>query len=335
MSQEELLRVENLFKYFPVKGGFFNRTVGHLHAVDDVTFGLSKGRTIGVVGESGCGKTTLGRCLIRLLKPTSGKIFFDGVEITEFTRGKEFKKFRQKIQMVFQDPYASLDPRVSIGTSVGEPLAVNGYKKQEIGEKVLELLETVGLGEQHLDRFPHEFSGGQRQRICVARALILGPKFVILDEPTASLDVSVQAQVLNLLKKLQKQFDLTYMFISHDLSVVKHMSDLIMVMYLGKVMEIGPKNLFFREELHPYTRALFSAIPLPDPEARKTRILLTGDVPSPIDPKPGCRFRDRCQYALDICEETPELQELEKDHWMACHRAHELTEMYKSLNNKA
>ncbi|MGV9169128.1 MAG: ABC transporter ATP-binding protein [Promethearchaeia archaeon] len=321
---ETLIEVEDLEKYFPLTGGVFRSVVGQVHAVDGVSFEIKKGETMGLVGESGCGKTTLGRTMLRLIEPTGGKIMFQGEDITHIS-GRDLRKLRSKMGIVFQDPMASLDPRVTIKNSVGEPLVVNGIARgPKMRDMVLELLRKVGLTEDHLNRFPHEFSGGQRQRICIARALALNPDFIVMDEPTSSTDVSVQAQSLNLMKDLQKEFDLTYMFISHDLSVVKHMSDRIAVMYLGQIVELTPRDIF-RNPLHPYSFALVSAVPIPNPEYAGRAQILTGEVPTPISPPKGCRFHPRCEFAEDICkEEEPELRDVGDGHLVKCHFAPDL-----------
>ncbi|MHA1927359.1 MAG: ABC transporter ATP-binding protein [Candidatus Thorarchaeota archaeon] len=321
---ETLLRTEDLKKYFPLTGGVFRKVIGKVHAVDGVNLDIKKGETLGVVGESGCGKTTLGRTILRLVPATSGKVFFEGEDITAL-KGSALRKVRFNMQIVFQDPMASLDPRVTIKNSIGEPLVVNGVARgRKMRNMVLDLLQKVGLTEAHLNRFPHEFSGGQRQRICIARALALNPKFVVMDEPTSSTDVSVQAQTLNLMKDLQDEFDLTYMFISHNLSVVKHMSDRLAVMYLGKVVETTPFDIF-KKSLHPYTFALVSAVPIPEPKFSGRAQILAGEVPSPIDPPPGCRFYPRCIFAQEICSmEDPPLKDVGGNHQVACHFAGEL-----------
>ncbi|MHA1770351.1 MAG: ABC transporter ATP-binding protein [Candidatus Thorarchaeota archaeon] len=321
---ETLVEVQNLKKYFPLTGGVFRKVVGKVHAVDDVSFKIYSGETLGVVGESGCGKTTLGRTILRLLEPTSGKIFFEGHDITHL-KGRDLRLLRRQMQIVFQDPMASLDPRITIKNSVGEPLLVNGIARgPKMRDMVLSLLEKVGLTEDHLNRFPHEFSGGQRQRICIARALALNPKFVVMDEPTSSTDVSVQAQTLNLMKDLQDEFGLTYMFISHNLSVVKHMSDRVAVMYLGKLVELNPTDIFAKP-LHPYSFALVSAVPVPDPRYAGRAQILKGEVPSPINPPQGCRFHPRCIFAQDICKtEEPPLKDVGDGHLVACHFAGDL-----------
>ena len=319
-ATETLLEISDLKKHFPIRGGILGRTVGYVYAVDGISFKIGKGETMGLVGESGCGKTTVGRCILRLIEPTSGEILFEGIDITDID-DKQMAKLRPKMQIVFQDPYASLNPRMTIKDIVGEPLFVNGIARGlELRRRVLELLLMVGLSEDHMNRFPHEFSGGQRQRIGVARALSLNPEFIVLDEPTSSLDVSVQAQMLNMLQDLQRKLGLTYLFISHNLSVIKHMSERIAVMYLGKIVEIASKAELFRSQLHPYTQALFAAIPIPDPEISRERIVLGGDVPSPVNPPPGCRFNPRCPKMIPVCkEEEPQLIEVTKDHYVACH----------------
>jgi len=316
---EAIVRVEKLKKYFLIYGGVIKKPVGYVRAVDEVSMTINKKETIGLVGESGCGKTTLGRTIGKLLEPDGGKIYFKGVDITHM-KDREFRKFRRYIQMVFQDPFASLNPRMTIKDIIGEPLKIHErIKGKELEERVLELLEVVGLKKEHLYRYPHEFSGGQRQRTNIARALSLNPDFIILDEPTSALDVSVQAQILNLLKDLQAEFGLTYLFISHDLSVVDYMSDRIAVMYLGKIIEIGDAEKVIEDRAHPYTKALFDSVPIPDPKLKKKRRVLSGDVPSPINPPSGCRFHPRCPYAEEICmKEEPQLMGNEK-HMVACH----------------
>lgn len=319
-NQSLLLEVNNLKTYYPIKGGFLQKTVGHVKAVDDLSFEIKYGETLGLVGESGCGKSTTGRTIMRLLAPTDGKIIFDGKDVTKVS-GKSLRDIRKDMQMVFQDPYASLNPMQMVGDIVSEPIR-NYLKKtkKELKAEVLDLLEKVGLPEDAYYKYAHEFSGGQRQRIGIARALALRPKLIIADEPVSALDVSVQSQVLNLLKDLQKDFDLTFLFIAHDLSVVKHMSDRIGVMYLGNMVEIADKDSIYAEPLHPYTQALISAIPEPDPKKRKNRIVLQGDVPSPANPPTGCPFHPRCSHAMEECSKTkPVLKEVKKGHRVACH----------------
>jgi oligopeptide/dipeptide ABC transporter ATP-binding protein len=326
---EPLVQVRNLKKYFPLTGGVFRKVLGYVRAVDDVSFDIYEGETLGLVGESGCGKTTAGRTIIRLIRPTSGELIFEGQDIAKLKQ-REIREYRRNMGIVFQDPMASLDPRLTIKNAVGEPLLVNGIARgYRLREMVLELLQKVGLTEDHLNRFPHEFSGGQRQRICIARALALNPKFVVMDEPTSSTDVSVQAQTLNLMKDLQTEFELTYLFISHNLSVVKHMSDRVAVMYLGKILEMTPGDIF-EEAMHPYSAALVSAVPVPNPEYRGRAQVLAGEVPSPINPPTGCRFHPRCRFAKEVCkEEVPELHDVGEGHLVACHFAGELDLDYK------
>ncbi|WP_062352061.1 ABC transporter ATP-binding protein [Bacillus kwashiorkori] len=318
-AKDNLLEVKNLKTYYPIKGGFFRRTVGYVKAVDDVSFEIKKGETLGLVGESGCGKSTTGRTILRLLNATSGQIIFDGQDITNI-RGKALREARKDFQMVFQDPYASLNPMQMVGDVIAEPLKNFGkHNPKELKAEVMDLLQRVGLPEDAYYKYAHEFSGGQRQRIGIARSLALKPKLIIADEPVSALDVSVQSQVLNLLKELQQEFDLTYLFIAHNLSVVKHMSDRIGVMYLGNIVEIADKSSIYDEPLHPYTQALISAIPEPDPKRKKERIVLTGDLPSPANPPTGCPFHTRCPVARPECSEVkPQLKEVKPGHKVAC-----------------
>ena len=325
---EEVLRVEGLRKYFPIKSGFMQRQVGEVKAVDGVSFTLNAGETLGLVGESGCGKSTTGRTIIRLLDPTDGKIIFKGRDITEYSR-KQMREVRREMQIIFQDPYASLNPRMTVRDIISEPLRINNlYKDRDGKRRVGELLELVGLNSEHGNRFPHEFSGGQRQRIGVARALALNPQVLILDEPVSALDVSIQAQVINLLMELQSEFGLAYIFIAHDLSVVRHISDRVAVMYLGNIIETGTRDEVYLNPTHPYTQALLSAVSVPDPSLRdkRKRIILEGDVPSPANPPSGCRFRTRCWKAEEICAtDRPELVDrFGHGHPSACHFAEPL-----------
>lgn len=316
----DFVQVKNLVKFFPVRGGFFQRVSAWVKAVDDVSFTIREGETVGLVGESGCGKTTVGRTMLRLIEPTSGEVIFNGVDVFKL-RGRELKEVRRNMQIIFQDPYASLDPRTPIGESVAEGLKIHHIgTPRERFEMTVEMLRKVGLQDYHARRYPHEFSGGQRQRIGIARALALRPKFIIADEPVSALDVSIQSQVLNILKDLQREFGLTYLFIAHNLSVVEHISDRVVVMYLGKIVEMASREELFRNPLHPYTKALMSAIPIPDPTLSRERIILQGDVPSPLNPPSGCRFHPRCPVAIEgLCEvEQPPELEPAPEHYVAC-----------------
>ncbi len=320
IDPEVLLSVQNLTKYFPITGGLFSRTVGHVKAVDGVSFDVKRGETLGLVGESGCGKTTTGRAVLRLIEPTSGNVYFEGKDIVKASKS-ELRNLRREMQIVFQDPFGSLNPRMSVGEIIEEPLAIHKIgNNQERQKRVRELLEVVGLAAYHIRRYPHEFSGGQRQRIGIARALALNPKLVVADEPVSALDVSIQSQILNLMEDLQREFGLTYLFIAHGLNVIRHISDRVGVMYLGVMMEIAESEEIYKHPLHPYTEALFSAIPIPNPAARRERIILQGDVPSPVNPPSGCRFHTRCPIAQEQCKvERPPLKESAPGHWVACH----------------
>jgi peptide/nickel transport system ATP-binding protein/oligopeptide transport system ATP-binding protein len=312
------IQVKNLVKYFPIRGGLWQRVVAQVKAVDDVSFTIRE-ETLGLVGESGCGKTTVGRTMLRLVEPTSGSVIYNGTDIFKL-RGSEFKDMRREMQIIFQDPYASLDPRMPIGESIAEGLRIHNVgDPQERSERVVEMLRKVGLEDYHARRYPHEFSGGQRQRIGIARALALLPTFIIADEPVSALDVSIQSQVLNILKDLQAEFGLTYLFIAHNLSVVEHISDRVAVMYLGKIVELADRDELFRKPLHPYTQALMSAIPIPDPTVKRKRIILEGDVPSPVNPPSGCPFHPRCPFVMDHCsQEMPPFIKAGPDHWVSC-----------------
>ncbi len=316
----ELLIVKNLFKYFPIKKGVFRRTVGWVKAVDDVSFDVYSGETLGLVGESGCGKSTTALTILRLEEPSRGDIVFQGNNLAKISRN-QMRRYRKDLQIIFQDPYSSLDPRMKIKNIIAEGLAAHHMlNPKKRYQKVGELLERVGIVPDYMDRFPHEFSGGQRQRIGIARALALDPKMIICDEAVSALDVSIRSQIINLFKDLQKEFHLTYLFIAHDLSVIKYISDRVAVMYLGKIVEIAPKDIFFRKTLHPYAQALISAVPVPNPDFKKKRIILQGDVPSPANPPKGCRFHPRCSKMMDICSrEEPQLKEVKKSHYLACH----------------
>lgn len=320
MENKYLLKTDNLVKWFPIKGGLLGRTVAQVRALDGVSVSVRTGETLGVVGESGCGKTTLARTIMRLVTPSRGRIIFDGTDIAPL-KGRKLKPFRRRVQMVFQDPYASLDPRQNVSSALLEPMRLHNIvgSKKDASEFAEELVARVGLNPDHLARFPHEFSGGQRQRIAVARVLAVKPELIILDEPTSSLDVSVQAQILNLLKKLQSELHLTYVFVSHNLAVIRQMCHHTAVMYLGRVVEVAPTERLFENPKHPYTKALLFSVPVPDPAKRKELAILEGDVPSPINIPPGCRFRMRCAYATERCSSTaPPLVEVEKDHWIEC-----------------
>jgi oligopeptide transport system ATP-binding protein len=320
-----LLEVRDLQKYFPIRRGLFSRTVGHVRAVDGVSFDIRAGEVLGLVGESGCGKTTTGRCILRLIEPTAGSVRFDGREVTGMGK-RELRALRREMQIVFQDPYSSLNPRLTVGSMLGEALAIHHLARGAAArERVAELLRIVGLHPDHARRYPHEFSGGQRQRIGVARALAVDPRLIVADEPVSALDVSIQAQIINLLRELQHRLGLTYLFVAHDLSVVEHISDRVAVMYLGKIVELAVSEVLYRDPRHPYTVSLLSAIPVPDPGRKKERIVLKGDVPSPANPPSGCRFHPRCYMAREICAtEEPLLREVRPGHWSACHFAEQI-----------
>lgn len=322
MDNKALISIKNLKMYFPIKKGLFGKQISYVKAVDDVSFEIMKGETLGLVGESGCGKTTTGRTIIKLYEPTSGEIIYDGVDIAKFTPN-QMLPYRKKMQMIFQDPYASLNPRMTVADIIGEAIDIHKLMTgKERMERIQYLLNVVGLNSEHANRYPHEFSGGQRQRIGIARALAVQPEFIICDEPISALDVSIQAQVVNMLEDLQRDFGLTYLFIAHDLSMVKHISNRVGVMYLGKMVELAESNELYTKPLHPYTQALLSAIPIPDPDEAmsKKRIVLEGEIPSPIDPPPGCRFKGRCKYAKPICsEQEPAFKDVGGGHMVACH----------------
>lgn len=320
VDTENLLEVKNLKMYFPIKSTILRKTIGHVKAVDDISFSIKRGTTMGLVGESGCGKSTAGRTLLRLYPKTGGEVYFDGKDIFKLSK-KELRAFRPKIQIIFQDPYSSLSPRLPVGEIIGEAVREHGIvPPEEFDDYITRIMKACGLQEYHKDRYPHEFSGGQRQRICIARALALNPEFIVCDEPVSALDVSIQAQIINLLKNLQKQFNLTYLFISHDLSVVEHISDTVGVMYLGSMVEYAPTEKIFANPLHPYTKALFSAIPIPDPDFQMNRIILEGSIPSPANPPSGCKFHTRCQNCMEVCKHTaPKWIEVEPEHFVACH----------------
>lgn len=319
-NNENILEVSHLKKYYPIKGGMFGRVVGNVKAVDDVSFSIKRGTTMGLVGESGCGKTTVGKTILRLHEITDGSVVFDGTDITKLD-SKQMRKFRPRMQLIFQDPYSSLSPRLPVGTIIGEAVKEHHIvPDSEYEDYVSRIMKNCGLQEYHKDRYPHEFSGGQRQRICIARALALNPEFIVCDEPVSALDVSIQAQIINLLGDLQKQYGLTYLFISHDLSVVEHISDTVGVMYLGSIIEYASKKVIFNKPMHPYTQALFSAIPMPDPTLKMDRIILEGSIPSPANPPKGCKFHTRCRNCMEICKnKAPEMRDMGDGHLVACH----------------
>ncbi len=320
MAETPLLEVKHLKKHFPIKGGVFSKTIGYVYAVDDINFTLEKGETLGLVGESGCGKSTTGRTILRLIEPTDGMISFEGQDITHLDKSA-MRALRREMQIIFQDPYASLNPRMTVGSIIGEPLEIHKIAKgSEKEERVASLLQKVGLRAEDMRKYPHEFSGGQRQRIGIARALALNPKLIVCDEPVSALDVSIQAQVINLLEDLQAEFGLSYLFIAHNLNVVEHISNRVAVMYLGQIVELASDEELYKNPQHPYTEALLSAVPIPDPTVKKKRIILEGDVPSPINPPRGCHFHTRCMYKDKICEEVePEFKDIGGGHWVACH----------------
>ena len=319
-ENEYLLEVKDLVKWFPIKSSFFKQTVGNVRAVDGISFKIKRGQTMGLVGESGCGKSTAGRTILRLLEKTSGEVWFDGKEIFSLSK-EELRRMRPRMQIVFQDPYSSLSPRLPVGEIIGEAVREHGIvPPEEYDDYITRVMKACGLPEYYKSRYPHEFSGGQRQRICIARALALSPDFIVCDEPVSALDVSIQAQIINLLRQLQKDFGITYLFISHDLSVVEHISDTVGVMYLGTMVEYADTDKIFGEPLHPYTKALFSAIPIPDPTIRRERIVLQGSIPSPANPPSGCKFHTRCPYATERCKtEAPKQREAEPGHYVVCH----------------
>jgi peptide/nickel transport system ATP-binding protein len=320
-EKQTLLEVKNLRKYFPIRGGILSRVVANVKAVEDVSFTVKRGEVVGLVGESGSGKTTAGRTLLRLIEPTSGEVNFEGVDITKLSKA-QMREYRKQMQIIFQDPFASLNPRMTVGDIVGEAMTIHKLAKgRQKEEKVADLLERVGLSPSHMRRYPHEFSGGQRQRIGIARALAVDPKFIVADEPVSALDVSIQAQVVNLLQDLKEEFDLTMLFIAHDLAVVEYISDKVIVMYLGRIMEIAPAKELYKNPVHPYTQALLSAVPIPDPTIKRERVILQGDIPSPINPPSGCVFRTRCPIAVKECAEVvPPLEEVSPGHFKACIR---------------
>ncbi|MBO4359981.1 MAG: ABC transporter ATP-binding protein [Eubacteriaceae bacterium] len=317
---ENLLVVKNLVKWFPIKAGFFKHTVGNVKAVDGVTFAIKKGTTMGLVGESGCGKSTIGKTILRLEEKTSGEVYFDGQEVFGLSK-EELRKMRPRMQIIFQDPYSSLSPRLPVGEIIGEAAREHQIvPEDELDDYITRVMKACGLQPYHKERYPHEFSGGQRQRICIARAVALNPDFILCDEPVSALDVSIQAQIINLLEELQEQFGLTYLFISHDLSVVEHISDTVGVMYLGNMVEFAETDELYANPLHPYTQALFSAIPVPDPDTKMKRIILEGSIPSPANPPSGCKFHTRCRFCMDRCKtEEPEYREVKPGHFCACH----------------
>jgi oligopeptide/dipeptide ABC transporter ATP-binding protein len=327
IAEQPLIRVENLVKKFPIRKGFFNRTVGHIHALSGIDLTIQPGETLGIVGESGCGKSTLGRSILQLISPTSGQVFFQETELTTLSQ-KQLRPLRRNMQMIFQNPYSSLDPRMSIGDTLAEPFQIHRLLKGPLRQaRLKELLDLVGLPKDALSRYPHEFSGGQRQRVAIARALTLNPQFIVADEPVSALDVSIQAQILNLMQDLKQTLNLTYLFIAHNLSVVEYISDRVAVMYLGQVVEIAPSKNIYEQPLHPYTQALLRAVPVPDPRQRKSRasMLLGGEPPNPVNPPSGCRFHTRCSFVIDKCkQEAPPLLQMGEAHQVLCHRAPEI-----------